>query len=160
VTDGGGEVAFVDDASIEAGDPIWRRVSPGQWTYNHNTGQVQPKSGLFQYNKDPDTGQKHPMSIALGKGITPDAAIAGKPAGTKLVGWTAEYVRSLALGICRHDLLNEVNHGLVFHLEKDKEGKRKTSFPGSVQAKLAGTAAGIIALSPEETEEARARTAA
>lgn len=81
----GGEVVFQDDASIEAGDPIWRRVSPGQWTFNHNKGQIQPKSGLFQYNKHPETRQKHPMSVALGKGITPDAAIAGKQAGTKLV---------------------------------------------------------------------------
>ena len=160
MTDGGGEVVFIDDASIQAGDPIWRRVSPGQWTYNHNKGQVQPKSGLFQYNKYPETGQKHPMSIALGKDITPDAAIAGKPAGTKLVGWTAEYIRSLALGICRHDLPNEINHGLVFTLAKDKEGKPKTSFPGPVQSKLAESAAWIIALSPEEIEEARTRTTA
>ena len=95
----GGEVVYEDDPSIEAGDPIWRRISPGQWTYNHNKGQVQPMSGLFQYNKHPVTGQKHPMSITLGKGLTPDAAIAGKPAGTKLVGWSAEYIRSLAARI-------------------------------------------------------------
>jgi len=160
MTDGGGEDVFVDDTSIEAGDPIWRRVSPGQWTYNHNKDQVQPKSGLFQYNKHPETGQKHPMSITLGKGITPAAAIAGKQAGTKLVGWTAEYVRSLALGICRHDVPSEINHGLVFTLATDEKGKPKTSFPGSVQSKLAESAAWIIALSADEIEEARTRTTA
>lgn len=155
----GGEVVFVDDASIEAGDPIWRRVSAGQWTYNHNKNRVQPRSGLFQYNKHPDTGQKHPMSVTLAKGITPDQAIAGKPLGTKLVGWTAEYIRTLTLGICSHDLPNEINHGLVFNLATDNDGKQKTSFPGAVQTKLADSAAWIIELSAEEIEEARARTA-
>jgi hypothetical protein len=99
------------------------------------------------------------MSVTLGKGITPDVAIAGKPPGTKLIGWATEYIRSLALGICRHDLPNETNHGLVFTLAKDNEGKPRTSFPGSVQAKLAETAVWIIGLSAEEIEEARARTA-
>lgn len=90
----GGEVVYKDDASIEAGDPIWRRISPGQWTYNHNKGQVQPMSGLFQYNKHPVTGQKHPMSITLGKGITPDAAtLVNRPARNSLVGRRNTFAR-------------------------------------------------------------------
>jgi len=154
----GAEIVYEDDASIEAGDPIWRRVSAGQWTYNHNRGQVQPKSGLFQYNKHPVTGQKHPVSITLGKGLAPAAAIAGKPAGTKLVGWSAGFIRSLTLGICPHDLDGEVAHGLVFTLLKGANGKPKTTISSSVQGKLADEAAWVIGLSPEEIEEARVRT--
>jgi hypothetical protein len=155
----GGEVVYEDDVSIQAGDPIWRRVSPGQWTYNHNRGQVQPKSGLFQYNKHPVTQQKHPMSITLGKGLTPGAAIAGKQAGTKLVGWNAAFIRSLKLGIRPDEQPDEINHGLVFTLLKDSSGKQKTTISGSVQSKLAEAAKWIIELSPEEIEEARRRTA-
>ena len=155
----GGEVVYEDDASIEPGDPIWRRVSPDQWTYNHNKGQVQPKSGLFQYNKHPVTGQKHPMSITLGKGLTPDAAVVGKPAGTKLIGWRAEYVRSLALGICPHEQPGEIGHGLVFTLARDSAGNPKTSISGSIQTKLSEAAEWLIGLSAEEVEAARLRTA-
>ena len=156
----GGEVVYEDDASIEASDPIWRRISAGQWTYNHNKGQVQPRSGLFQYNKHPVTGQKHPMSITLGKGLTPDAAIAGKPAGTKLVSWKAGYIRSLALGICSDEQPGELGHGLVFTLAKDSAGKPKTSISGSVQTKLSEAAAWIIGLSGDEIDAARTRTTA
>lgn len=154
----GAEVVYEDDALIQDGDPIWRRVSSGQWTYNHNRGQVQPKSGLFQYNKHPVTGKKHPVSITLGKGLTPEAAIAGKPVGTKLVGWNAGFIRTLALGICSNDQDGEISHGLVFTLLKDTAGKPKTNISGSVQGKLAESAVWIIGLSPEEIEEARLRT--
>jgi len=156
----GGQVVYEDDPSINTDEPIWRRVSPRQWTFNHNKGRVQPMSGLFQYNKDPATGQKHPISVTLGKGTTPDAAIAGKAGGTKLVGWRAGYLRSLVLGICRDEQPAEINHGLVFMLARDSAGRQKTSVPGSVRTKLAEAAEWIIALNPDEIEEARLRTTA
>lgn len=154
----GGDVAYKDDTSIEAGDPVWRRVSPGQWTYNHNRGRVQPKSGLFQYNRHPVTGEKHPMSVTLGRGLNPEAAIAGKAAGTKLVGWNAGFIRSLDLGICQDEQPGEIAHGLVFTLIKDSTGKQKTAISSAVQTRLAGAAQWILGLSAEEVEEARLRT--
>lgn len=155
-----GEAVYEDDASIEAGDAIWRRISAGEWTYDHNKRRVRPKSGLFQYNKHPVTGRKHPMSITLAKGISPAAAIAGKPAGTRLLGWTAGYVRSLTLGVCRDEKPGAINHGLVFTLEKDAEGKVKTSISGAVRDKLSDNAEWVIPLSADEIEAARLRTMA
>lgn len=56
-----GEVVFEDDPSIEAGDPIWRRIPPGRWTYDHNEGRARPVTGNFEYSaRDEVTGQERP----------------------------------------------------------------------------------------------------
>lgn len=153
------EVVFEDDPSIETDDPIWRRISPGRWTFDHNEGRVRPMSGLFQYSRDKKTGKKHPMSVTLGKGLTPDAAVAGHGAGIKLVAWNAGYLRGLALGVCPDGQPDAVAHGLVFTLELDSAGDRKTSISSPVREALSLSAEWLIPLSPEEIEEARLRTA-
>ena len=61
-----GEIVYDDDPSIEAGDPVWRRIPPGEWTFDHNEGRVRPTSKNFQYSrKDKETGKRHPMSVTL-----------------------------------------------------------------------------------------------
>ena len=154
-----GEVVFEDDASIEAGDPVWRRIPPGYWTFDHNLGRVRPTSQCFQYSTKED-GTKHPMSVTLGRGLTADAALAGHDAAFKLVGWTAEYVRRWVLGVCRDEQPHVVAHGLVFTLQQDAAGKRKNNISGSVKDKLSVAAQWVIELSPEEVDAARQRTTA
>lgn len=153
-----GELVYQDDPSIEAGDPVWRRIPPGWWTFDHNEGRVRPTSKNFQYSKDKETGKRHPMSVTLGRGLTPDAAMVGQPVGFKLVGWTTGHVRSLELGVCREDRPGIVGHGLVFTLQQDAQGNRKNSISDSVKDRLAASAQWIIELTPEEVEEARRRT--
>jgi len=117
-----GEVVFEDDPSIETEDPVWRRIPPGWWTFDHNEGRVRPTSKCFQYSKNKETGKKHPMSVTLGQGLTPEAALAGQPEGFKLVGWIAGHLRNLELGVCRDDKPDIIAHGLVFTLQLDAGG--------------------------------------
>ena len=141
-------------ASLSVNNPVWRRIPPGWWTFDHNEGRVRPTSKCFQYSKN-----KHPMSVTLGRGFTPDAALAGQRAGFKLVGWIAGHLRSLELGVCRDDKPDIIAHGLVFTLQLDGAGQRRNNISGSVRDRLSVSAQWLIALSPEEVEEARLRTA-
>lgn len=154
-----GEVAFADDLSVKADDPVWRRIPPGWWTYNHNEGRVRPTSKCFQYSTNRETGKKHPMSVTLGNGLTPNAALAGQPEGFKLVGWAAGHLRSLELGVCRDEKPDIIAHGLVFTLQQDSTGQRRPNISDSVRDKLSISAQWLITLLPEQIEEARLRTA-
>ena len=154
-----GEVAFEDDPSIETDDPVWRRIPPGWWTFDHNEGRVRPTSKCFQYSKNKETGKKHPMSVTLGQGLTPDAALAGQPEGFKLVGWIAGHLRHLELGVCRDDRPEIIAHGLVFTLQLDGAGQRRNNISDSVRDRLSASAQWLIPLSPQEIEQARLRTA-
>jgi hypothetical protein len=153
-----GEIVFEDDPSIEADDPVWRRIPPGWWTFDHNVGRVRPASGCFQYSTDKETGKKHPMSVTLGKGLTPEKALAGQHKGFKLVGWTAGYLRSLELGVSRQDMPDIIAHGLVFTLQQDSAGQRRTNISQPVRDELATSAQWLVELSTEEIEQARLRT--
>ena len=153
-----GAVVFDDDPSIEVNDPVWRRIPPGWWTFDHNEGRVRPTSKCFQYSKNKETGKKHPMSVTLGKGLTPNAALAGQPEGFKLVGWTAGYLRSLELGVCRDEKPDIIAHGLVFTRQHDTAGQRRPNISDSVRDRLSISAEWLIQLSPEMIEEARLRT--
>ena len=156
-----GAVVFEDDPSIEAGDPIWRRIPPGRWTYDHNEGRVRPISGNFQYSpRDAVTGKKDPMSVTLGKGLTPDVAIARQNPGFTVVEWSAGYLRGQQLGICPDPLPEVIAHGLVFTVQQDEKGNRRTNISSFVQRALAEAAAWAIPPSPEEIEQSRLRTAA
>src|SRR5262245_48576584 len=108
-----GDDVYQDDLSIAAGDPVWRRLPSGRWTYDHNRGCVRPTSQIFRYSRDKQTGASHPMSVTLGKGLTPATALARHPA-FKLVGWTAERVRSFGIGLCYELRDDEPGHGLAF----------------------------------------------
>jgi hypothetical protein len=153
----GDDTVYQNDPAIESGDPIWRRVPPGRWTYDHNEGRVRPASGNFTYSTDKETRTKHPMSITLGKGLTPDQALAGYD-NFKLVGWGAGHIRTFELGVCPDD--NGVpGHGLVFTLKMDQHGKRRTNIASGVSDQLSLTAEWIVTLSVDEVEEARLRTA-
>lgn len=155
-----GEIVYDDDPSVEAGDPVWRRIPPGWWTFDHNEGRVRPTSKNFQYSKDKETGKRHPMSVTLGKGLAPDAGLAGQSVGFELVEWTADHLRSLELGVCRDERPDIVAHGLVFTLQLDGAGKRKANISDSVRDKLSASAHWVIELTLGEIEEARLRTAA
>ena len=102
---------------------------------------------------------KHPMSVTLGRGLTPDAALAGQSEGFKLVGWIACHLRILELGVCRDDKPDIIAHGLVFTLQVDGAGHRRNNISDSVRDRLSVSAQWLILLSPEEIEEARLRTA-
>jgi hypothetical protein len=154
------EVIFNDDPSISNDDPVWRRIPPGWWTYDHNEGRVRPTSKNFQYSRDKTTGRKHPMSVTLGKGVEPAAALEGQPAGFKLVGWSAGHLRGHELGVCRNDQPQVLAHGLVFTLQTDDAGKRRTNLSDSVREKLSRSADWLIELTAKEVDEARRRTAA
>jgi hypothetical protein len=91
--------------------------------------------------------------------LTPEAALNGKPPGFRLVGWSADYVRSLELGICRDDSPDEVAHGLVFTLQVDKQGNRKPNISDSVGDRLAENATWVVGLTLDDIETARQRTA-
>jgi hypothetical protein len=156
-----GTVVFEDDPSIEDADPVWRRIPPGWWTYDHNEGRVRPSSGNFQYSpRDEVTGKKDPMSVTLGKGLTPDVAIAGQNPGFTVVEWNAGYLRGQRLGIRPGPLPDVTAHGLVFSMQQDSKGNRQTSISGPVQKALAAAATWAIPPSAEEIEQARLRTAA
>lgn len=151
---------YHDDPSVETDDPVWRRIPPGEWTFDHNEGRVRPTSKNFQYSKkDKQSGERHPMSVTLGRGLTPAAAVAGH-SDYKVVGWTAGEIRGLELGVCRDEQPDVVAHGLVFTLQEDDAGNRKSNISGSVREKLSRSAQWIIELTPEEVEQARTRTAA
>ena len=154
-----GEVVYEDDSSVEPADPVWRRIPQGWWTFDHNEGRVRPTSKNFQYSRNKETGKKHPMSVTLGKGLTPDAALAGQPVGFKLVGWTAGHLRSLELGVCPDERPDIVAHGLVFTLQQDNAGNRRPNISDSVRDKLSTSAHWVIELTPEEIDEAQRRTA-
>jgi hypothetical protein len=154
-----GDQIFTDDLTIENGDPVWRRIPPGWWTFDHNEGRVRPTSKNFQYSKDKESGRRHPMSITLGRDLTPDSALAGHPTGFKLVGWNAWHLRTLELGVCRDETPEAVAHGLVFTLQQDAGGNRKSNISDSVRDRLSQSAEWVVALTPEEIEEARRRTA-
>ncbi|MDO8629059.1 MAG: hypothetical protein Q7R41_01075 [Phycisphaerales bacterium] len=155
-----GEIVYDDDPSVETGDPVWRRIPPGWWTFDHNEGRVRPTSKNFQYSKDKKTGKRHPMSVTLGKDLAPDAALAGQPAGFKLIGWTADHLRNLELGVCRDERPDIVAHGLVFTLQLDGTGKRRANISDSVRDRLAASGQCVIELTPSEIEKTRLRTAA
>lgn len=155
-----GEIVYDDDPSVEAGDPVWRRIPPGWWTFDHNEGRVRPTSQNFQYSRDKETRKQHPMSVTLGRGLAPAVALAGQRAGFKLVGWTAHHLRHLELGVCRDERTDIVAHGLVFTLQLDLAGKRKPNISHPVRDRLAASAQWVIELTPGEIEEARLRTAA
>jgi hypothetical protein len=153
-------VAFDDDPAIEALDPVWRRIPPDRWTYDHNENRVRPVSNCFKYSpKNPETNQRHPMSVVLGKGLTPEVALGGEGQGFKLVGWTAGHLRGFTLGVCSAPRVGVAGHGLVFTLQTDNDGRRKSDIPQSVRKRLAESAQWITGLTPEEVEAARLRTA-
>ena len=154
------EPVFVDDASIQAADPVWRRIPPGRWTYDHNEGRARPTSDCFKYWRHPETRERHPMSVTLGEGLTPDMALQGQQPGFKLAGWPAGHIRGHQLGVCHDDQPDVVAHGLVFTLQEDSHGVRQQEIPNSVRDRLAKSAAWVIGLSLDEVEEARRRTAA
>jgi hypothetical protein len=155
-----GVAVYEDDPSVESDDPIWRRIPPGWWTYDHNEGRVRPTSYNFQYSKkNKETGHRHPMSVTLGKDLTADAALAGQAPGFKLVGWKAAHLRNLELGICADEQPAAVAHGLVFTLQRDSAGNRKENIPESVRGRLSSSAEWVVGLTDAEIEEARQRTA-
>ena len=156
----GGDEVFENDPSIEDPDPVWRRVRVDMCTYDHNAGVVRPTSQCFQYSQDRATGKKHPMSVALGKDITPEQALEGHPPELKLVGWTAGHVRSLNLGVCPDPQPEAVAHGLVFTLETDATGKQKTKLSDPVRKALTTSAKWVMPLTPEQVEVVRQRTTA
>jgi hypothetical protein len=88
-----------------------------------------------------------------------EQALAGHSPGFRLVGWTAGSLRSLELGVCPDERPGIVGHGLVFTLQNDNEGHRKTNFSDSVKDRLALSAAWVVGPTPQEIEEARLRTA-
>jgi len=151
-------VVYQDDPSISAGDPVWRRIPSGQWTYDHNEGRVRPSSQNFQYTTNKETGEKEPVSITLGQGLAPEAALDGHP-GFKLVGWTAGHLRWLELGVCHDEQPDAVAHGLMFTLQEDPPGTRKTKISNPVRDRLSKTAEWVIPLSAEEIEALRLSTA-
>ena len=100
------------------------------------------------------------MSVALGSELkNPSKALEGRPVGFKLVGWTAGFVRSLKLGVCRDPDPQTPAHGLVFTTETDENGVPKNEIPKRARSRLAEAAEWVIGLTDGEVEAARRRTA-
>lgn len=143
---------YNDDPSIADGHPLWRRIPPGRWTYDHNLGRLRPTSDCFRYSpEDPETGERDPMSVILGAEIaSTDDALAGH-AAFKLVTFAAGRARQLELGVCRDPLPTMEAHALVF-------APTKSDIPTSARRRLAEEAGWVIAPSGDEVEEAKKRT--
>lgn len=154
------EVVYNDDPSVGNDDPVWRRIPPGRWIYDHNENRVRPSSGNFEYSRDKGTGKKDPMSVTLGKDREPAVALAGNLVGFKLVGWSAGHLRGHVLGVCPDNQPDAAAHGLVFTLQVDDKGKRRTDISKPVQDKLSRSAEWVVGLTAEEIEETRRRTSA
>ena len=151
------EVVFEDDPSVEADDPVWRRIPPGWWTFDHNEGRVRPTSQCFQYSRNKETGQRHPMSVTLGKGLTPIAALAGQSQGFKLVGWTTVIFGVLNWVSVQTKSPTSSRTVWSSPCNKTAPGIDGPTFP--VRDRLSTSAQWLIQLSPEEIEQARLRTA-
>lgn len=140
-----------DDPTIQDGDPIWRRIPPGRWTYDHNLGRVRPNSDCFRYSRNALTGNREPMSVVLGAEVASVEAALGGHANFKLAAFVAGRARQLELGMCRDPLPDMAAHALVF------AGDRP-DIPTPVRSRLAQEATWVIELSQDEVEEARGRT--
>jgi len=46
-----GEVVFEDDPSVETDDPVWRRIPPGWWTFDHNEGRSGQLRNVFSIQR-------------------------------------------------------------------------------------------------------------
>jgi hypothetical protein len=143
-----------DDPTIEDAHPLWRRIPPGRWTYDHNLGRARPNSDCFRYSPaDPHTGIRHPMSVVLGAEVESVEAALGGHADFKLVSFTAARARQLALGAARDPQPDLQAHALVFARAGD-------DIPRFARNRLAEEATWVTELTPAEVEEARQRTSA
>lgn len=102
----------VDDESIDARDPLWRRIHPSQVVPDSNRGGYRPSSASFA-----DHPNGTPMSVILGKdvvaaGRTADNVLASH-AGFSLAAITAGDARDLEQIVYRKPELHEPAHAEV-----------------------------------------------
>jgi len=97
------DVAQTDDASVEDGDELWRRIHPTQVLYDKNLGKWRPTSNAFR-----DSSSGHSLSVYLARLVLSS----GRTAESIIESWPQYSLASLTAGVVRAD-------GLAVRLELD-----------------------------------------
>ena len=104
---------YVDDLTILDDSPLWRRIPPWHFVFDHNLGRVRPSTAAFEDHPDGT-----PMSVVLGQdvlqiGKEPQSVLTGhKDFG--LVTFPAKVARTNGQGIVRKPRPDEPAHAEVF----------------------------------------------